>query len=449
MAKSAKPQQKRLGALLALAVPALPLTALQNPPVIYLPPYYAGWLGLELGVVGLIFLGARLFDIVVDPLLGAAQDRTVSRLGRRKLWMLVSTPFLCAIIYMAFIGMPANPPLVLVCFTVFGLYFFYAAMMIAHLGWAADFRPEYHQRTRVLATLQVFGMFGQVAMLALPAIVQASGMGDFADGVHAMGWAALITLPLMVLIAVKFAPEPPATQHVRVTLGAVIAAFKRSKALRGVLVPDLLLGACHGVAGALFVFYFRHKLGFASLAEAMLLTYFVSGLIGIPLWVWLAGRLGKHRALQIAFCYVAVTHSAMFFIPPGNVAVAFAIMLPAGFATAAGHILLRAMMADVVEEDFAITGSQKSGFFFGLLLTTSKVGLALGPATYGILQLVGFDPQAGGANTPGAFLGLSILFAVVPPALYLAAAFSLRRYPLDRARQHEIALLVAETRQAK
>jgi Na+/melibiose symporter-like transporter len=95
-------------------------------------------------------------------------------------------------------------------------------------------------------------------------------------------------------------------------------------------------------------------------------------------------------------------------------------------------------MADVVDEDELNTGTRRSGLFFGLLLTTSKLGVAVGPVTSGVLGLVGFHAVAGSENTPEALTWLTVMFIGVPIVLCLLAAWSLRNYPLDAARQAEL-----------
>ena len=81
--------------LAAFAAPCLPVAAAGLPFVVYLPPYYAGPLGLSLSVVGALFLIVRLIDVPLDPLIGHAIDRTMTRFGRYKPWILVAAAMMC------------------------------------------------------------------------------------------------------------------------------------------------------------------------------------------------------------------------------------------------------------------------------------------------------------------------------------------------------------------
>jgi Na+/melibiose symporter-like transporter len=92
------------------------------------------------------------------------------------------------------------------------------------------------------------------------------------------------------------------------------------------------------------------------------------------------------------------------------------------------------------------TGARRSGLYFGLLLTTSKLGVAAGPITYAILGAVGFVASRGADNSAQALDTLSALFIWVPVALNVLATLSLRNYPLDEARQAELAAAIAARR---
>lgn len=420
----------------AFASPSAPILALSLPSLIFLAPYYNTHLGLSLTAVSLIFLVARVADIIVDPAIGGWQDRTAPRIGRRRFWILASTPPLMVCIWVAFIGLPPGVPAWIVSAVVLLMYWTYASLTIAHLSWAGELQPDYHGRTRTLGAVQIAGMIGYVGMLLLPAIVIQGGFGGPAEAVHAMGWAALVVLPLTVLWCVFGVKERPSEPQPHLGFRDAMAALRTNEPLRRVLIPDFLIGVTYGVTGGLFVFLFRNYLGFEREAETLLLIYFLSGLFCVPFWMWAGRRFGKHRALQWGCIHAAIMLALVPLLPKGEFWIAAAMLAVAGASQSAGTMLLRAMMADVVDEDTVRTGgAQRSGLFFGLLLTTSKVGVALGPLTYAILDMFGFDAKLGADNPPAAMTALVVLYAGVPLVLNLAAAASMARYPLDEARQ--------------
>lgn len=78
--------------LIAFSAPAVPISALGLPLSVYLPPFYAAYVGLDLATVGLVFMAARFWDMFTDPILGIVGDRFNTRWGRRKPWIVASVP---------------------------------------------------------------------------------------------------------------------------------------------------------------------------------------------------------------------------------------------------------------------------------------------------------------------------------------------------------------------
>ncbi len=423
----------------AFAGPAAPLLALSLPTIIFLPPYFASHLGIPLAVVSAIFLGARVFDLAIDPMVGNLQDRTESKFGRRRLWLAMACPLVMAMIWFVFLGLWPGVDTWIPSIAVFLLYFVSAAMLIAHLSWAGELVPTYHGRTHVLGMVQTASMIGQVIMLLVAGAVAQSQGGTNAGAVHAMGWTLLFMLPVTTLITVLMVREAQRPPQPHMTLREQFRVLLQNKMAQRVLLPDLLLGVAQGVSGGLFLFYFQFVLGFERESQTLLAIYFIAGLIGVPIW-WIAARkVGKHRALQAALIYTSVTTAFLLFLPPNDFLIGAPFMAVAGLAQGGGVLLTRALMADVVDEDELACGARRSGLYFGLLMTTSKLGIASGPITYAILGLVGFIAEEDATNSPEALAVLSGLFIGVPIVLCLLSAWSLQNYPLDEARQRQLA----------
>jgi Na+/melibiose symporter-like transporter len=422
---------------MAFALPAAPLLALSLPPLVFLPPYFVQHLGVNLAAGAGVLLAARVLDIVIDPMLGGWQDRTTHPFGRRRLWMVAALAPLCALIWLVFIGFQPGVSAIMISLAMLVFYASFSAIMIAHLGWAGELAPDYHGRTKILGAVQLFSAAGQIAILVLPAIAALNG-ADEAEQVHIMGWFLIVALPLTTLICVASTPERQAAPQAHLTLKQALSAIGVNKALRGVLLADFLVGVSQGVLGGLFLFFVQFKLQFGALASPLLLLYFVGAFAGVPLWVWLSKRTSKHQALQAATLYTAATVLIIPLLPPGNIWVVAPMILIGGLGNGAPVLLLRSMMVDVIDEDHVKTGTQRAGLFFGLLLTTTKVGQALGPVCYGVLAAFGFNAAQGAANSPQAMLALTLLFAGLPFLLNSATAASLRAYPLDEQRQREL-----------
>lgn len=426
----------------AFSLPAGPLLALTLPTVIFLPPYFVTHLGLPQWLAASIFLFARAFDLFLDPTLGTIQDRTQSRFGRRRIWLAATCPILMVLVWVVFIGLGPGASGAAAAISVFALYIVFAAMMVAHLGWSGELIPTYHGRTHVLGAVQASSLFGEIVLLVLAAYVVQGLRGSDSDAVHAMGWTLIVMLPVATAVAVIFAPEHKTPPQPHMGLADALKTVFSNRLARRVLAPDLLLGIAQGLLGGLFLFYFQFVLGFVRESQTLVAIYFAAGFLGVPVWWTLARRIGKHRALQAALVYAALTSLLLLVTPSGNFPLALTFMIIAGLAQGGGILLTRSLMADVVDDDELRTSSRRSGVFFGLLLMTSKLGLAAGPAAFGLLQLFGFDAQLGADNSPLALGALSAFFIGGPVLMFALAAVSLRNYPLDEKAQAALAAAI-------
>ncbi|MFT3727676.1 MAG: MFS transporter [Terricaulis sp.] len=429
--------------LAAFAGPAAPLNAMTLPSVIFLPPHLATYVGVPLSVVSALFIGVRMLDIFIDPGIGNFQDRTHVPLGRRKFWMLVGTPFIMAAIWMSYIYLMPGAPFPLVAAAIVFVFFTYALMAIAHTAWAGELVPTYHGRTHVLGAVQFASLFGNSLMLVVAGYVAQTSHSN-AQAVFAMGWTIIALMPVTVLVATLLVRERPRPPQPHLTLRQTLSTLAKNKLAQRVLLPDLILGFAQGISGGLFLFYFQFVLGFTHSSQTLLAVYFISGLLGVPVWWFVARKFGKHHALQANFLYTFVTTVGLLVLPPQNFGFAMTFMVFAGISQGGSALLTRALMADVVDDDEVRTGARRSGIYFGILLTTSKVGVALGPLTYIALQIAGFQPHEGTANTAQALSTLSALFIGGPALLCLLGALSLRKYPLDEAAQAALAATIAE-----
>jgi Na+/melibiose symporter-like transporter len=165
----------------------------------------------------------------------------------------------------------------------------------------------------------------------------------------------------------------------------------------------------------------------------------MAGLIGAPIWAWLATRIGKDRALAVASLIFAVFYVGATLVPGGNFALTATAMFIAGLPYAAGLFLLRAMMADAGDEVRLETGVDRTGLMFSILSATTKLGHVFALLPYALLPLVGFKALPGPeGNSEFSLLILQVLFIAVPGLLLAATAWVLKGYPLTPQRHDEI-----------
>lgn len=423
--------------LSAYAGPSLPLAAIGLPLAVALPNFYSSYVGLPIGLVGLAFLTVRCIDIGFDPVVGWAMDRTRNRFGPYRTWMTLGTPLLMLAAAMIFFVHPGAGFAYLVGWLL-ALYLGFSICTLAQLAWGAVLAPGYDERSRLYGWWQTGNILGVLIALAIPTVLLAFKLGDYVKGVRSMGGFIVAALPLTLVFALAAAPEPASGAKPHGGLSAWLALFRRST-VRRILACDLLLGIAPGLTGALLFYFFEFVKGFdRTQSQLFMAAYFVAGLIGAPVWSWLAVRIGKHRALAVASLVFAGLYAGVGVLPAGNFPLTLAALFVTGLPYAAGLLLTRAMMADVADEVRLETGEDRMGLLFSLLSLTTKLGYAVSVGSLVILQAAGFDGHRHAHYAPTAFPTLIALFVVAPTLLLALAAWPLKAYPLGPERHAEI-----------
>ncbi|MGI9569986.1 MAG: MFS transporter, partial [Desulfobulbia bacterium] len=252
--------------LAAYAAPAVPIAVFAVPFSIYAPPYFAAEMGLGLAVVGTIFMIARFWDLISDPLMGVLSDRIPSRWGRRRHWIVSSVPLL--MIATVLVMFPNYIPgtygnTLYVLLSLLFLYVGYTMLTISHISWGAELSEDYHERSRIQAWREFANLTAMAMVLLVPAILEQTGSAvTMQDKMNAMGWYVLCMLPPMVFIAVRNVGEKEFVKPVNVAgLKEEIQAFWENHYLRRIVIADLMIHLPGGIRGSLFFFYVQAVLG--------------------------------------------------------------------------------------------------------------------------------------------------------------------------------------------
>ncbi|MBB3982219.1 Na+/melibiose symporter-like transporter [Sphingobium fontiphilum] len=429
------PSHRRLA---ALAAPALPMSALTLPMIIFLPEFYAHSLGLNLALVGFIFTFVRLGDLVFDPFVGGLMDRTRTRWGQFRPWLLLGGPLVMAGTWMLFMAQPGVGPVYLSLGLVMA-YIGYSIVVLAQMGMGATITSDYRQRSRVFAWWMVFNTLGQILVMAMPVFFADRIANDSSFTVRTMGWFILASVPVTIAACVACIREGDApTQGHAARLRDYLGLFTLPST-RLLLLTQLLVGLGLGISAAVFLFFFTmlKQVPFAYVG-LQFVAFYIVGVITAPVWSLIANRIGRHRALALGCCGFAAYMVLMMAMPPGNLVYFFGMGLLGGTMACSVDMLPRSMMADVSDEDRLASGQDRTGMLFALLTVTHKFGQAMSiGVVYFALDLIGF--KAGStANGALALNGVAVLYGIVPGLLYIASALVVSRFGLTPARHDAI-----------
>jgi Na+/melibiose symporter-like transporter len=409
-----------------------PLSTIGLPLSIYLAPFYAGELGLPLAALGLAMLLARLSDVVTDPIIGTISDRWRPSVGRRHIWVPIGVVMLMVGVWLLF--MPAGQV---------GLPYFLIALTLTYLGftmtrlpyhaWGGELSNRYEDRTLITSARQVASLAGLIFATTIPALVLMRPGAASADVLAAMSVGMLVTLPIFGLILFFGVPEPSQVPEKRpLEWRRTLRQLWRNGPFRRISIVLFLGFIAETFRITITLFFARDVVGVTNIG-AIYVAYFITGLVAVPFWLRIGNRIGKHRALALAFGIVIATNLAIFLLGRGDFLAFTLLFMAKGFCFGALELLPSAMVADTADVDTVLSKERRQGLLFAVTGMVVNLGQAIGQSlSLGLLGLVGY--MAAGESRPDVLLSLRIFYCLLPSLIIAVPIFLLWRYPLTRER---------------
>lgn len=439
-----KPRQSESvapGTRLAYALPAAPLAALGLPLYAVVPTYYTETLGLPLAAVGLTLLLVRIFDAVCDPAIGVIADRYRPEMGRRRFFFALALP-VAAISALALYAPPAGAGVLWLGLWGCVLSLGFTLATVPYSAWGAELVSDYAGRTSLAALREGTTLVGTLIAIVVPFAIGLDPPGGL-SGLAVLGIVVAIALPLTGALAVAKVSEPAEHTAAIVGLRKGLGYLAANRPFVRLLAAYFLNGFANGIPATLFLYFVSDRLGMPEARGPLLFLYFLSGIAGVPLAALTAKRLGKHRAWCMAMIAACAFFVAAPLLQPGAIYAFASICVLTGLMLGFDLSLPPAMQADVIDEDTANSGEQRSGLYFAAWGLATKASLAAGVGlVFPALAGFGFDASKGMANAPDALTALAIIYAWLPIALKLAAVALMWNFPLDEAKHRELRLRI-------
>lgn len=424
-----------------LAVFALPaaVSAIMHGPIAgVLPAIYASRFGIDLAFMGAVMLLTRVFDAVTDPLIGYLSDRTQSRFGQRKPWVVAGT--VVTVTAMWFVFRPiegANGAYLL--WLLLLLYLGWTISEIPYGAWVAELSRDTRERARIYAFRSAAFYAGGIAFTVAPALVPGTQgrMGFEALGVLAIVLA--IAAPLATLAAVALVPRGQVYAAERPRLAELWKSVRANPPFKAFVAAYAFIGLASGVANVIGFIYIDSYLGIGNRFTELFLPATLLGPVTLPFWAWLLRRHDKYRVTAIAFTVYAAIMPLPWFISPGAHAIVPMLLYYCGLTLFYPLLMISmpTILGDVIDYDEWQTGKNRAGQYSSFLVLISKATAAAGgPLALLIVGLFGYQPGAN--NDVTAVLGLRIVFNVLPAVLVLPGLLLLWRFPMNDARHVEI-----------
>ncbi len=418
--------------------------------------YYAIFLtdvvGLPAGLAAIALFAGRSWDYVNDPLIGYLSDRTRSRWGRRRPFLL----FGALPLGVAFALMWWRPPFAqqgwLVAYYAGAYLLFDAAATVVYMPYVAltpELTQNYDERTALTSYRMAFSILGSLVAFVLPATIVGTFEPGNLDRVRTMGLVFGLAAVMPVLVTFWGTRErTDFARQERPKPAGLLRAMMRNRPFVFSMVMFLLTWMAIDLLQATLLYFIKFVLNRELQADLIMAAIFVTALVALPIWQWVSRTADKRIAYVIGIAFWAVVQVALVFLgaatPP---AVVLGVCMLAGIGVAAAHVLPWAIIPDAIEWDEWRTGKRHEGVFYSMVTLVQKIASSLiVPLALLALQAVGYIPSS--ATQPERVVtALRVLVGPVPMVLLAAGILFALFYPLDRD-QHGRIVAALEARRA-
>lgn len=404
--------------------------------------YLTDTVGIAAGMAGVVVMIGKIWDAVTDPLMGYISDRTNSRWGRRRPYLLFgSLPWLVAMVVLF-----TNPRLdgqwALFVWGVAAFCFLSTAFTVVNVPYSSltpELTKDYHERSSLNGYRAVFMVTGTLigAGAALPLV---NALPNKSIGFSVMGGVFGALMMGSALVTFSVVREPKLEEHARPKAGffsSYLHVFKTGPFVVVLLTYMFNIIAVSVVSGTM-IYYFKYVHDNEALTTVALLILLVTAMLFIPVAVRVSRKVGKKTTYAVGMLIIAAASMAIF--AAGHllgVPFVFVMMFAAGVGLSTTYPMPWAMIPDTVEYGYLRSGERREGGYYGIWTLFSKAGQGLAVGLSGlVLHLTGYVADV--PQTAAAKLGIRMLVGPVTAVVFVAAAFTLIFYPLNEKRYGEV-----------
>ncbi|GBU09854.1 transporter [Gammaproteobacteria bacterium] len=424
--------------------------------MIFLAYFYTDVYGLSPGVMGTMFLLLRCMDAITDPMMGALCDRTRSKHGQFRpylLWCAIPFGVACAItFYTPNLGSTGK---IIYAFVTYGiLTLLYTAINVPYCAMASSLTANSQERTSLQSYRFALSTMGGliIALLALPLVKLIGGEDDLGKVINPQNgyFGAMIIMGalaiILFLVCFKNTKERIELPVSSSGIKEDIKVLFKNQQWRIIFIANIILLLAVVMRGTVMMYYIDRVLNRHELA-----TYFIAGgmiaaIIGAIITAPLFGKLDKVKTYKAIIFVSLIIFIGSFFIPKEWFMLALCVHLVVSLIQMMSTPLLWSMMSDVVDYEKAVSGKQLGGLVFASVLFAIKFGLALGGAVVGwSLAIAGYDANL--TVQPDNVIALiNMLFTIIPGLLFIPLILVMNNYGLNNEKLESISLALKEKR---
>jgi len=418
---------------------------------VFLFIFYTDVFGLSAAAVGTMMLVTRLIDAFSDPIMGAVADRTNTRFGKFRpylLWGIV--PMVAAgVLTFTVPDLGDNGKLIWAYCTYIFMMLAYTFINVPYGALLGVVTDKSKDRT-TLTSFRFIGAFsgGSLVAYLTPELVQILGQGN-----EQLGWQLTMACygmvaALLFVITFRTTNEriaPPAGQ--KTSVWQDLSDLSQNKPWLILFILALVIMITISLRASTGTFYFKYFVERSDLIGSFSMVYLIALAIGAASTPFLCHFFDKKKLLIILMIIVSVLSAYFYFIPKEHIAMMYVVQAMIGFCLGPKSPLVFSMYADTADFSEWKTGRRATAMIFSAAAFAQKLGGAIAGALIGWL-LASMGYVANQTQSTDSQTGIILLMTVIPASFALISVFIISRYPLDEQSLESVQQALAKRKEA-
>lgn len=422
----------------------------------YLLYFFVNVGGLKAELASAVFLIAKFWDAVTDYMMGRISDKTKSKWGKRRVYMLFgAVPYGLAFLLLWVAPFDADAQVGKMIYYTLAYMLFNTTWTVVYIPYnaiTANMTDNYDERTSLNGI--------RIALANVGIILGAALFALFADGQESLFYQlfgdarkaymlsaaifAAISIVIMLLCAANIHERVDVVEQNDKGFFATLKEFFKLPEFRNIMMCYLLSMVGFDIIMAVFMFFINDSLGFAGGAMAMVFVAIplVCAIASSFVWVKLSEKFNKHKVYTIACIYMAIVLLAAIFVPAKTVWTTVLLCVFAGFGMSAIQILPYASVPDVVEVDEYVNGTRREGAYYGITQFMYKVANGVSIALVSaVLGAFGYVESMDGSviqQPEAALSAVRVVLGVLPGLIFIISIIFSHRANISRERFAQI-----------
>ena len=407
----------------------------------FLPIFYTDTFGIPAASLATMFLIIRFFDAFTDPMVGMLADRTRTKWGRFRpyvLWMAV--PYGLGLVLMFTTPDLGDSGKIVYAYITYSLMMLiYTAISIPYNSMIGVVTPDHSERASLSSYKFIFAYMAgiTVQVLVIP-MVHSLGEGNPARGYQiSMAIFGAIAVVLF-FVTFKFSNErvQPAPDQ-KTSISQDLKDLLRNRPWVILFLVSLASLIYIAIRCAVVAYYFKYNLGMESSTGLFMALGTVCTLLGVLPTKWISERIGKLLLYQISFLLIVGSSIAFYFLRTDQLILIYAMQIVFSLASGPLFPLLWSMIADTTDYSEWKTGRRATGLAFSALTFSQKMGFSIGGAAIMALMSV-FGFVANVDQSESSLLGIKLCISLIPAGISAVGFILLLFYPLDEKQMEQI-----------